>query len=76
MQRLPWHAYSPDMSPIEHVWDFVGRSCARDLRPEALKDELLLRIQARGNSLPQADIENPFDFMSRRIEKLIAACGG
>ena len=22
---LPWPAYSPDMSPIEHVWDALGR---------------------------------------------------
>ncbi|GFY33730.1 retrovirus-related Pol polyprotein from transposon 17.6 [Trichonephila clavipes] len=69
-------AYSPDMSPIEHVWDLVGRSCARDLRPAASKDELLLHIQARWNSLPQADIQNLFDFMSRRTEKFIAARGG
>ncbi|GFV73178.1 transposable element Tcb2 transposase [Trichonephila clavipes] len=73
MQRLPWPAYSPDMSPIEHVWDLVGRSCARDLRPAALKDELLLRIQAKWNSLPQADIQNLFDFMLRRIEKHCSA---
>ncbi|GFX58939.1 hypothetical protein TNCV_806431 [Trichonephila clavipes] len=24
VQLLPWPAYSPDMSPIEHVWDIVG----------------------------------------------------
>ncbi|GFW42382.1 transposable element Tc1 transposase [Trichonephila clavipes] len=22
---LPWPAYSPDLSPIEHVWDVIGR---------------------------------------------------
>ncbi|GFX13873.1 transposable element Tcb2 transposase [Trichonephila clavipes] len=25
MQLLPWPVYSSDMSPIEHVWDLVGR---------------------------------------------------
>ncbi|GFX98710.1 transposable element Tcb1 transposase [Trichonephila clavipes] len=54
-------AYSPDMSPIEHVWDLVGRRLSRDPRPAASKDELLLRIQAIWNSLPQADIQNLFD---------------
>ncbi|GFV85548.1 transposable element Tc1 transposase [Trichonephila clavipes] len=44
MQLLLWSAYSPDMSPTEHVWDLVGRCLARDLRPAASKDELLLRI--------------------------------
>ncbi|GFU93004.1 transposable element Tc1 transposase [Trichonephila clavipes] len=30
MQLLPWPAYSPNMSPIEHVWDLVGQRLARD----------------------------------------------
>ncbi|GFT54985.1 hypothetical protein TNCV_2325051 [Trichonephila clavipes] len=47
-------AYSPDMSPIDHVWDLVGRRLDRDPRPIASKDELLLRIQAIWNSLPQS----------------------
>ncbi|GFV91112.1 transposable element Tcb1 transposase [Trichonephila clavipes] len=76
MQLLPWPAYSPDMSPIEHVWDLVGRRLARDPRPAASKDELLLRIQAIWNSLPQADIQNLFDSMPRRIAALIAARTG
>lgn len=76
MQLLPWPAYSPDMSPIEHVWDMVGRRLARDPRPAVSKDELWLRIQAIWNSLPQADIQNLFDSMPRRIAALIAAHGG
>ncbi|GFT10412.1 transposable element Tc1 transposase [Trichonephila clavipes] len=34
---LLWFAYSPDMSPIEHSWDLVGRRLARDPRPEIFK---------------------------------------
>ncbi|GFX77486.1 transposable element Tcb1 transposase [Trichonephila clavipes] len=64
------------MSPFEHVWDSVSRHLARDARPSASKDELLLRIQAMWNSLPQADIQKPFDFMPRRIAVLIVARGG
>ncbi|GFS48403.1 hypothetical protein TNCV_2297421 [Trichonephila clavipes] len=45
MQLLPWPAYSPDMSPIEHVWNLVGWRLARDSSPAASNDELLLRIQ-------------------------------
>ncbi|GFW15947.1 transposable element Tcb1 transposase [Trichonephila clavipes] len=61
------------MSPIEHVWDWVGRHLARDPHPAAAKDELFLRIQAIWNSLPQAKIQNLFDSMPRRIAAPIAA---
>ncbi|GFT22410.1 transposable element Tcb2 transposase [Trichonephila clavipes] len=33
MHLLPWPAYLEDMSPIEHVWDLVGRHFAHDPRP-------------------------------------------
>jgi transposase len=25
VQTIPWPAMSPDMNPIEHVWDFIGQ---------------------------------------------------
>ena len=25
VRTIPWPAMSPDMNPIEHVWDFIGR---------------------------------------------------
>ncbi|GFX79754.1 transposable element Tc1 transposase [Trichonephila clavipes] len=35
MQLLPWSAYMPNMSLIEHVLDLVGWRLARDPRPAA-----------------------------------------
>ncbi|GFS70642.1 transposable element Tcb1 transposase [Trichonephila clavipes] len=64
------------MSPIKHVCDLVGRRLDRDLRLAALKAEILQRIHAIWNSLPQSDIQNLFDSFPRRIETLIAARGG
>ncbi|GFV50323.1 transposable element Tcb1 transposase [Trichonephila clavipes] len=72
MQLLPWPAYSPDMSFIEHVCNLVGRRLDLDPSPAASKDELLLRMQAIWNSPQQADTQNLFDSMPRRI----AARGG
>ncbi|GFV25833.1 transposable element Tcb2 transposase [Trichonephila clavipes] len=76
IQLFPWSAYSPDMLLIEHVKDLVGRRLARDPRPAASKDELMLCIQAIWNSLPQANIQNLFNSMPRRIAGLIAVRGG
>ncbi|GFW73779.1 hypothetical protein TNCV_1542331 [Trichonephila clavipes] len=44
MQLLPCPAYSPGMSAIEHVCDFVGRHLTSDLCHAASKDEHLLRM--------------------------------
>ncbi|GFU62794.1 hypothetical protein TNCV_1381641 [Trichonephila clavipes] len=76
MQLLPSPGYSSHMSPLKHVWYLVDLRLPRDLRPAASKDEILLRIQAIRNSLPQADIQNLLDSMPRRIAALIAARGG
>ncbi|GFU87302.1 transposable element Tcb1 transposase [Trichonephila clavipes] len=76
MQLLPWPAYSPGLSPIEPVWDLVGQRLALCPRPEALKDEFLLHIQAIWNSHQQAGIQNLFDSMPRLIAALIAARSG
>ncbi|GFW20219.1 hypothetical protein TNCV_1855431 [Trichonephila clavipes] len=75
MQLLNWPAYSPDISPIEHVWDLVGRHFTRDPRPAASKGELLVRIHAIWNSLLQVGIQNLFDSMPRCIASLIGAHG-
>ncbi|PRD34954.1 UNVERIFIED_CONTAM: Transposable element Tcb2 transposase [Trichonephila clavipes] len=76
IRLLPWSVYSPDMSPIPHVWYLVGRRLVRDLRPAASKDEFLMRMQAIWDSLPQANIQNLFDSMLRRIAALTAALSG
>ncbi|GFV92057.1 transposable element Tcb1 transposase [Trichonephila clavipes] len=76
MQLLPWPDFLSYMSPIEQVWDFVGRRLARDPRPATSRNEHLLRIHAIWNSLPQADIQNLFDSMPSRTAALIAVLGG
>ena len=56
--------------------DLVGRRLARDTRPATLKDKVWLHIQAIWNSLPQAGVQNLYDFMPRRIAAFTAARGG
>ncbi|GFS67029.1 transposable element Tcb2 transposase [Trichonephila clavipes] len=58
------------------ITDLVGQRLVRDPSPVASKDELLLRRQAIWNFLPQADIQNLFDSMPRRIAALISSRGG
>ncbi|UYV82472.1 hypothetical protein LAZ67_21002364 [Cordylochernes scorpioides] len=39
VQILPWPPYSPDLSPIEHVWDIIGRRLHALPQPRS-EDEL------------------------------------
>ncbi|GFX82495.1 transposable element Tcb1 transposase [Trichonephila clavipes] len=64
------------MSHIKYMWDLVDQRLAHDPRPAASKDELLLRIQAIWNFLPQAEIQILFDPMPCRIAAVIAVRGG
>ncbi|GFY14318.1 transposable element Tcb1 transposase [Trichonephila clavipes] len=46
---LPWPARSPDLSPIEHVWDALGRQ----LQPSRDTGELTAQMQRLWQDLPQ-----------------------
>ncbi|GFW77701.1 transposable element Tcb2 transposase [Trichonephila clavipes] len=76
MQLLPWPAYLPDMSPIKHVWDLIGRCLARDTRPTASKTNFCCAYKQYGILFHKQNIQNLFDSMPRHIATLIATLGG
>ncbi|GFS58259.1 transposable element Tcb2 transposase [Trichonephila clavipes] len=65
---LPWPARSPDLSPIKHIWDHLGR---RVEQPTSL-NELVARLQQIENEMFQ-DIQNLYTSMPYRIASCI--CG-
>ncbi|UYV84923.1 hypothetical protein LAZ67_X004023 [Cordylochernes scorpioides] len=44
VQMLPWPPYSPDLSPIEHVWDIIGRRLHALPQPRS-EDELWQMVE-------------------------------
>ncbi|GFV43874.1 transposable element Tcb2 transposase [Trichonephila clavipes] len=69
---LPWPARSPDLSPIEHVCDALGRQ----LQPSRDTGELTAQMQRLWQDLPQGVISDLIESMPRRISACIAARGG
>jgi hypothetical protein len=73
---LPWPAVSPNLSPIEHVWDEMERRL-RHLpnQPVTLAEmgPALIRIW---NNIPQAFFNNLVRSMRRRCQACINANGG
>ncbi|GFT33789.1 transposable element Tcb2 transposase [Trichonephila clavipes] len=75
IERLDWPARSPDLSPIEHVWDFLGRRLvARTLPPVTIR-ELRLALQDEWAAMPQQLIDTLILSMGRRCETCLAVRG-
>ncbi|GFX89159.1 transposable element Tcb1 transposase [Trichonephila clavipes] len=56
--RMDWPAYSPDLNPIEHVWDKLGRRIAtRQPLPTCLQ-ELWRALLDEWCNIPQDQIDN------------------
>ncbi|GFV17675.1 transposable element Tc1 transposase [Trichonephila clavipes] len=71
-QTLPWPAHSPDLSPVEHVWDQLKLqmpSC------HSVHD-LELAVQDLWAHLPQDNIRCLINSMPDRVAACIAAGGG
>ncbi|UYV74101.1 hypothetical protein LAZ67_11002118 [Cordylochernes scorpioides] len=52
VQMLPWPPYSPDLSPIEHVWDIFGRRLHALPQPRS-EDELWQMVEREWRAIPQ-----------------------
>ncbi len=55
---LAWPAYSPDMSPIEHVWDALDRRIRQRVPVPANIQQLRTAIEEEWTNIPQATINN------------------
>ncbi|GFW60106.1 transposable element Tcb2 transposase [Trichonephila clavipes] len=75
IERMNWPARSPDLNPIEHVWDFLGRRLtARTLPPVTIR-ELRLALQDEWAAMSQQLIDTLILSISRRCETCLAVRG-
>ncbi|GFX68956.1 transposable element Tcb1 transposase [Trichonephila clavipes] len=57
-QRLVWPARSPDLNPIENVWDALGRQVAGRNCPPTNKNTLIRALTEEWDKLPQQLLDN------------------
>ncbi|GFU93820.1 transposable element Tcb1 transposase [Trichonephila clavipes] len=58
IQRLVWPARSPDLNPIENVWDALGRQVAGRNYPPTSKNTLIRAVPEEWDKLPQQLLDN------------------
>ncbi|GFW45418.1 DDE_3 domain-containing protein [Trichonephila clavipes] len=68
IERMDWPARSPDLNPIEHVWDFLGRRLGTRTLPPVTIRELRLALQDEWAAMPQQLIDTLILTMGRRCE--------
>jgi len=73
VEELDWPAQSPDLNPIEHLWDELERRLrARPSRQHHLTNALL----EEWSKIPINTPLNLVESLPRRVEAVIAAKGG
>ena len=72
VDTVPWPARSPDLSPIEHVWDMLGRQ----IRAPRNVADLEQQLRNAWQNVSQDDIRKLYHSLPRRIQACIAAKGG
>ncbi|KAL0151286.1 hypothetical protein M9458_053477, partial [Cirrhinus mrigala] len=76
VDELDWPAQSPDLNPIEHLWDELERRLrARPSRPTSVCD-LTNALLKEWSKIPIKTLLNLVDSLPRRVEAVIAAKGG
>nr|CAH7739400.1 unnamed protein product [Callosobruchus chinensis] len=74
--KLEWLAMSPNMNPIEHVWDYVSRAIFNRNNSLRSTQELIVVATEEWDNIPQEVTHNLIIGMHRRVDALIRSRGG
>lgn len=76
IDTLPWPARSPDLNPIEHLWDIIGRRVRQREPPVQNLQELTAALHEEWQRIPQNQIRRLIQGMRRRLEAVVRVRGG
>jgi len=76
IDTLEWPSRSPDLNPLENLWDGLKRSVNKRIKPDTTLQQLRRIIIREWDKLGQDDIRCFIRSMRRRVVAVIEANGG
>ena len=73
---MVWPAQSPDLNPIEHLWNHLKRKLGDYPTPTTGILELWERVQEEWEKIPDSVCKDLVESMPRRVATVIKAKGG
>lgn len=73
---MRWLAFSPDLSPIEHLWDVMDQCVRKRPNPPTSLPALRQALREEWQNIPIAQVNRLVNSMTKRIRAGIAANGG
>jgi transposase len=73
---LPWPSMSPDLNPIEHIWNKLKDNLRDRVDKPSNLDQLFTFVQEEWSKLPKEFLRNLADSLPRRIKAVIKSRGG
>ncbi len=75
IQRMEWPANSPDLNPIEHLWDQLGRAVRTRVTDQTTLAGLRQILIEEWNAIPQERVARLIRSMRRRCNAVVNAYG-
>ena len=74
--KMDWSARSPDLNPIEHLWDVLGRRIRANHPPANNLDVLFRNLEQEWQAIPQNTLQTlVMSLRQRWLDCINADCG-
>ena len=75
VERMEWPASSPDLNPIEHLWDQLGRAVRARVTNTTMLADLRQMLVKERDAIPQQCVTRLVTSMRRRCQAVVAVHG-
>lgn len=73
---LPWPANSPDLNPIEHMWDLLKRTVRQTNQPVHNESQLINVLKTSWEQIPLDTVRHLIQNMPSRLQECAQKRGG